>query len=107
MVDDYSRAISVYLLVDNIEMASVLEHFFSMVERQFERRIKIVRSDNGTDFTCLKSYYLEHGIIFQTTCVGTPQQNGRVGCKYQHILNVARALQLQSSLPIWFRENVR
>jgi len=73
-----------------------------MVERQFEKGVKIVRSDNGIEFTCLKSYFLEHGIIFQTSCIGTPQQNGRVERKHQHILNAARALRFQSSLPICF-----
>lgn len=31
----------------------------------------------GTEFTCLKSYFLENGIVHQTIIVGT-QQNGRV-----------------------------
>jgi hypothetical protein len=50
----------------------------------------------------MKKYFLEHGIIFQTSCTATPQQNGRVERKHRHILNVARALRFQGNLPIDF-----
>jgi len=51
----------------------------------------------------MKKYFLENGINFQTSYMGTPpQQNGRVESKHQHILNVARALRFQGCLPIDF-----
>lgn len=49
-----------------------------MIERQFNKQVKIVQTDNGTKFTCMKQYFLDHGIIFQTSYVETPKQNGRV-----------------------------
>ena len=73
-----------------------------MIARQFETHVKIVRSDNGTEFKCMLDYFDTHGIIFQTSCVGTPQQNGRVERKHQHILNVGCALMFQGNLPITF-----
>lgn len=51
---------------------------------------------------CLASYFRETGILHQTSCVSTPQQNGRVERKHRHILNVARALLFQSNLPVSF-----
>lgn len=62
----------------------------------------MIRSDNGTEFTCLRTQFRELGIVFQTSCTGTPQQNGRVERKHRHILNVARALRFQGNLPINF-----
>ncbi|GAA0153319.1 transmembrane signal receptor [Lithospermum erythrorhizon] len=73
-----------------------------MVKTQFHRCVKILRSDNGQEFLCLKNFYDETGLLHQTSCVGTAQQNGRVERKHRHVLNVARALRFQSNLPKTF-----
>ena len=73
-----------------------------MVERQFNKKVKIVRTDNGTEFTCMSAYFLEHGMVHQTSCRDSPQQNGQVERKHRHILNVARALRFQANLPVEF-----
>lgn len=64
--------------------------------------MKTVRSDNGTEFMCLSSFFNEKGIVHQTICVGTPQQNGRLERKHRHLLNVARFLMFQAAMPIKF-----
>lgn len=102
VIDDFSRSVWVYLLVNKSEVFHTIKLFLAMVERQFNKQVKIVRSDNGSEFVCMKDFFLDQGIVFQTSCVGTPQQNGRVDRKHRQILNVARALRFQSSLPIDF-----
>jgi hypothetical protein len=69
-----------------------------MIETQYNAKIKIVRSDNGVEFI-MPEYYASKGILHQRSCVETPQQNGRVERKHQHLLNVARAILLHSHLP--------
>jgi hypothetical protein len=82
------------------ETQSLLRSFFSWVKTQFNRGVKILRSDNGAEFLSMESYFNEHGIIFHHTCPYTPQQNGVVERKHRHLLNVARALRFQANLPL-------
>lgn len=102
IVDDYSRAVWVYLLFNKLEVEFSFMNFVALVERQFDQKIKRVLSDNGTEFKCLNNYFVKNGVIFETSCVGTLQQNGRVERKHEHILSVARALRFQGHLPMKF-----
>ena len=104
IVNDFSRATWIFLMKEKGETAKLLIGFCAMVRNQFGHNVKTIRSDNGLEFTSktLLSYYFENGIIHQTSCVDTPQQNGRVERKHRHILNVARALRFQANLPIQF-----
>ena len=102
IVDDHSRAVWTYLMLEKSEVRTILTNFCSMASTQFSKTVKTVRSDNGIEFMCLARFFRENGIIHQTSCVETPQQNGRVERKHQHILNVARAILFQGSLPVRF-----
>ena len=102
IVDDFSRAVWIYLLLEKSEVRTVLPNFCALVQRQFNKAVKIVRSDNGSEFMCLSRYFSENGIIHQTSCVARPQQNGRVERKHRHILNVSRSLLFQANLPTKF-----
>jgi transposase InsO family protein len=75
-----------------------VKNLITMIKTQFNHLVKIVRSDNGPDFL-MHDYDSSLGILHQTSCVETPQQNGRVERKHQHLLNIGRALLFQSNLP--------
>ena len=66
------------ILFDKTKVYKMFSSFFSMIERQFDAKVKVVRSDNGTEFNCMRDYFQHNGILFQTSCVDTPQQNGIV-----------------------------
>jgi hypothetical protein len=98
IVDDHTRFVWIILLKQKSEVAIKLQHFITLIENQYTTVPKIIRSDNGPEFS-LSTFYSSKGIIHQRSCVETPQQNGRVERKHQHILNVGRALLYHSKLP--------
>ena len=102
IVDNYSRCTWVYLMLGKYEVGQLIKDFVAMVKTQFHKQVKVLRSDNGQEFLCLKDFYAQHGMLHQTSCVDTPQQNGRVERKHKHVLNVARALRFQANLSIDF-----
>ena len=73
-----------------------------MVKTQFNTDIKILRTDNGSEFFSQDfiSFLSTHGVIHQHSCVYTPQQNGVVKLKHRHLIEVARALRFHAFLPI-------
>jgi len=59
----------------------VFMNFVTLVDRQFDMKIKKV--DNNTRFKCLCNFSLKNEIVFETSCMGTPQQNRRMERKHQ------------------------
>ncbi|CAN1140144.1 Retrovirus-related Pol polyprotein from transposon TNT 1-94 [Linum perenne] len=101
IVDDYSRAVWTYLMKNKGEARSLLQNFCIMAEKQFDTKIKIIRSDQGQEFH-MADFYQAHGIIHHKSCVERQEQNGRVERKHQDILNIARSLRFHSGLPLFF-----
>nr|KYP31390.1 Retrovirus-related Pol polyprotein from transposon TNT 1-94 [Cajanus cajan] len=104
IVDDFTRGTWAYLLKTKVEVVGILMSFCNMVKTQFNTKVKRFRSDNRTKFTnvAIQQFFQQEGIMHETSCVGTPKQNGRVERKHRHILNVTRALRFQANLPISF-----
>ena len=101
IVDDKLRFTWVYLMKLKSETRVLLQNFIKLVQVQFNRHVKMIRSDNGKEFS-KENYFSKNGIIYQTSCPKTLQQNAVVERKHQHILNIARSLIFQSSLPLCF-----
>ena len=63
-VDDYSRAVWVYLLFDKTEVYKMFSSFHSMIDRKFDAKVKVVHSYNGTEFNCMKEYLIMLAFYF-------------------------------------------
>lgn len=79
------------------EARQSLQDFIALCETQFQTKMQTIRLDNDLEFSML-TYFKYKGIIHQTSCIETLEQNSIVERKYQHILNFARVLLFQASL---------
>jgi Integrase core domain len=49
-IDDFSKTTWLYLMKNKSKVFSKFQEFYTFVENQFDAKIKIFRSDNGTEF---------------------------------------------------------
>ena len=82
-------------------MENFFKNFYTIVQTQFQKNIQILRSDNGREYfkNILGQFFLEKGIVHQSFCVDTPQQNGLAKRKNKHLLEIARALLFTNQVP--------
>ncbi|GKB23181.1 putative RNA-directed DNA polymerase, partial [Tanacetum coccineum] len=92
IMDDFSKDVWVYLLKSKTEVFYNIMVFYNFIKTQFKRNIKVFRSDNGTEFVNqqFNDFCESNGIVHQTSCSYTPQQNEIVEGKHRHLLNVVR-----------------
>ena len=78
------------LLSNKEDVSSIFQELYKMVSTQYQYKIRVLQSDNGGEYlnSTLKSFCLEHGIRHQTSCAGTPQQNGLAERKNLQLLEV-------------------
>ena len=77
-IDDFSRNTWIYFLKKKSEVFDRFKEFKALVENQTEKKIKVLRTDNGGEF-CSKEFEefcKKCGIARQKTTPYTPQQNG-------------------------------
>ncbi|RVW51536.1 Retrovirus-related Pol polyprotein from transposon TNT 1-94 [Vitis vinifera] len=84
------------------EVNLLFQKFHKMIETQYNAKVRVLRSDNGGEYQSsdLQKYLEGHGIIHQTTCSNTPQQNGVAERKNRHLLEVVRASLIAAKTPI-------
>ncbi|KAL4271407.1 hypothetical protein GQ457_13G027700 [Hibiscus cannabinus] len=103
-IDDFSRWCWVFFLKQKSEVFDVFQRFKANYENQSGKKIKTLRSDNGSEYTSRQfaSYLKKLGIHHQLTVVYTPQQNGVSESKNMIVLNMARCLLFEKKIPKGF-----
>nr|GEV79475.1 putative ribonuclease H-like domain-containing protein [Tanacetum cinerariifolium] len=94
----------VFFLATKDETSPILKTFITGIENQLSLKVKIIRSDNGTEF---KNHNLNQfcgikGIKRELNVARTPQQNGIAKRKNKTLIEAARTMLADSLLPIPF-----
>jgi hypothetical protein len=109
LLDDASRWSEVCLTATKSDATQAVLAKIEELENQAGKRIKVLRSDRGGEFTSglLKDYCVSKGIVLETTAPYTPQQNGAAERLNRTLMEKARAMLYDSGLPPrWWGEAV-
>jgi transposase InsO family protein len=101
-IDDYSRKTWVYFLKLKDEVFEKFKEFKALVENLSEKKIKILRSDNGGEYTSkeFKDFCRDVGIKRELTTPYNPQQNGVAERKNRTIMEAVKAMIHDQDLPM-------
>ena len=92
-MDDYSR-MSVVYICDRSETKRHLDMYRNMMERQSEKKLQRIRSDNGREYFAMKTSLETNGIHLETTTTYTPEQNGVAERLNRTLITAAREMLL-------------
>ena len=100
-IDEKSKYTWLTLIQTKDRVLDAFRNFQTYVTNHYHAKIKILRSDNGGEYTsnAFKQHLSQYGILHQTSCPYTPQQNGVAERKNRHLMEVARSLMFQSNVP--------
>lgn len=100
-IDDFTRKVWVYLLKRKSEVFETFKRFKALVEKQSERKIKMLRSDGGGEYVSddFREFCEAEGIVHEVTPPYTPQHNGTAERKNRTLLNMIRTMLKGKNLP--------
>lgn len=108
-VDDFSRYVIAYFLKSKSEVAAKFREYKAMAENQWGKKLKTVRSDNGTEFVnkVFDEICRSSGVIHQRTVPYSPQQNGLAERMNRTIMEKARSMLHYKCVELrWWAEAV-
>lgn len=85
----------------------MLKSFHKQIETQFSTKIRILHSDNKGEHVNhdFQKYFHTHGILHETTCPQTSQQNGVAERKNRLLLETACALLIEADVPCHYLDD--
>jgi transposase InsO family protein len=101
-IDDYSRKTWLYFLKSKDEVFNKFKEFKALIENLSKRKIKILRSDNGGEYTSKEfvNFCKDVGIKRELTTPYNPQQNGVAEMKNITIMEAVKTMTHNQDLPM-------
>ncbi|GJY81536.1 putative ribonuclease H-like domain-containing protein [Tanacetum coccineum] len=94
----------VFFLTTKDETSEILKNFIKEIENLVDKKVKIIRSDNGTEFKnkVMGDFYREKGIRREYSVARSPQQNGVAERRNRTLIEAVRTILAYSKLPTTF-----
>eukprot|EP00253_Pinus_taeda_P025361 PITA_25361 len=93
-IDYFSRNTWIYFLKKKSKVFEKFKEFKALVENQIEKKIKVMRTNNGGEFRSkeFEEFCKKCGIAWQKTTAYTPMQNGAVERMNKTLMEKARSM---------------
>ncbi|GJY36886.1 putative ribonuclease H-like domain-containing protein [Tanacetum coccineum] len=100
VTDDYSRFTWVFFRAIKDETSGILKRFITEIENLVDKKVKIIRCDNGTEFKnkVMSVFCEQKGINREFSIARTPQQNGVAERRNRTLIEAARTVLADSNL---------
>ncbi|GJW52636.1 ribonuclease H-like domain-containing protein [Tanacetum coccineum] len=104
ITNDCTRFSWVFFLATKDETSGILQNFIRQIENQLNHRVKIIRSDNGTEFKnrTIIEFCGNKGIKQEYSNARTPQQNRVAERMSRTLIEAAKTMLADSLLPTTF-----
>ncbi|GKA17693.1 putative ribonuclease H-like domain-containing protein [Tanacetum coccineum] len=104
VTNDFSRFSWIFFLATKDETSRILKTFITEIENQLDHKVKVIRSDNGTEFknSIMNQFCEIKGIKREFSVARTPQQNGIAERKNRTLIEAARTMLVDFKMPTTF-----
>jgi transposase InsO family protein len=109
-IDDHSRYTSVYFLSAKSDVFDKFRQYKDLMEKQHERPIKCIRSDNGGEYldAHFQDYLTNHGIMHEFSVPRRQAQNGVAERMGRTLMEMARTVLFQAKMAkTWWAEAIQ
>jgi len=102
--DDFRHFTVVYLLETKAQVYEFFQSYEAMVTSKFSHKIMKLRCDNRGEYSSnlIKNFCEQKGILLEYTTAYTPQMNGQAERLNRSLIEKARAMIIDSSIPKCF-----